>query len=343
MKSLFLLFVLISVCFLSACQTIVISQRSSLMNTVEQQVLPYLDTQLNKPRFQQRPIMLVKFTDGQIETKMDTLTRSLRQRIETYLLKKQGIVLYRSSNDLVATHQIAQRKLCLKRPELFLGIEIKSSGSKQSLSLRMLDKQQDNRWVDGFGLTQSIALTNSEQAQLNSVNPDPWLTGLRESPYTVDAIDLMVKDLGKQLNCQLMKHASPSSIYIDVTKMPDNGLFKQVISLLKTDLPTLTGVTVSNYKVTDKMNEQIILSLGWITLNKQDGRGRLSMTVTQSKHHSLEHISAVAYLTGVNDIKLNNPDVKGEYEVQALPVIILDSEYNNQSSAINHPNWTVRF
>lgn len=367
MKSILLLLLLVSLSFLAGCQTIRVTQQSDIMTTVEQQVLPYLNTQLNKPRFQQRPIMLVKLKDGQIASEMDVLTHAVRQRIEADLLQQPGIVLYRASDDLLARHEVEQRHLCLARPELFLGIEIKSSISGDVLSLKMLDKQQNNRWVNGFGLEKSIALNDYDVSQRQQLKRDPWLAGLRESPYTVDGIDLMVKDLGQQLNCQLMKHASPSSIYIDVTKLPDNDGLKHLVSLLKNDLPLLTGATVIDSRAVDARNAQLTIRLGWVMINKREGRGRFSITLMPSNNHSSAHIGASAYLTGVNDLspeapaiepddysayRLNTPMIQlsgtistedKEYETEALPVIILDDVPHQQRTVVNHSDWSIRF
>ena len=303
---------------LAGCQTIMVSHKTTIMNSVENQIIPYLDSHLmNKPRFQQRSIMIVKFEQNQITSKMDSLTADIRQRIESHLLQQSGIILYRSNVDLADIHEIPQNNLCMKRPELFLGIELKKSGLAYILSLRMLDKQQGNRWVSGFGLSKTVKLNNDELARLKQINPDPWLNGFRESPYTKADIDLLVKDLGQQLKCQLMKQASPESIYIDLDSMPYSGSFKQISTLLKIDLPILTGIPISFKKTSDKDNKQLVLSLNWTVLNKQQGRGRLALTSMQTSHKSLRHISAFAYAKG---LKLSEA-YRSNSTVTAKPIV----------------------
>ena len=145
------------------------------------------------------------------------LRQLCRQTIEAHLLQQQGVQLYRSFQDLSSLHESSQHELCLKRPQLFLGIEIKVSGTKHLLSLRILDKQQENRWVDGFSFSQSITLNSSELLQLKQVTPDPWLTGFRESPYAIGDIDLLVKDIAQQLKCQFMQQGHVQSLYLDTS------------------------------------------------------------------------------------------------------------------------------
>ncbi len=315
------------------------------MNSVENQIIPYLDSHLkNKPRFQQRSIMIVKFEQDQITSEMDSLTADIRQRIESHLLQQSGIILYRSNEDLADIHEIHQNNLCMKRPELFLGIELKKSGLDHILSLRMLDKQQGNRWVDGFGLSKKVKLNNDELARLKQINPDPWLNGFRESPYTKADIDLLVTDLGRQLKCQLMKQSSPESIYIDFDSIPNSGVFKQISTLLKIDLPILTEIPISLKRTSDKNNKQkdnkqkdnkqLVLSLNWIVLNKPQGRGRLALTAMQTSHKSLRHISAFAYAKGLN----LSDDYRSNSTVTAKPMV---SKHRDSVIINQHPGSII--
>lgn len=327
MKQLKALFFILLLSVLSGCQTIMLSSNSQLTNSIEKQLIAYLDSHMvNKPRFRQRPLMIVKFEQGQIDSKMDSLTAGIRQRIEAHLLQQQGMQLYRSFQDLSNVHETSQTELCLQRPELFLGIELKASGSEHILSLRMLDKQQGNRWVDGFSFSRNMILNAAELSQLKQIKPDPWLTGFRESPYSSSDIDLLVKDLGQQLKCQLMKQSNIQSLYLDTTGLPETQSFENIAALLQSDLPMLTGLPLKRKKQIHNKNSQLILHLRWVLLNKQQGWGRLALSGSGN-------IGAWAYISGISQATITAQ----EAEQNSLNVPV----DNNAHSVILLPEQTI--
>ncbi len=187
-------------------------------------------------------------------------------------------------------------------PNYFSVIELKASGSEHILSLRMLDKQQGNRWVDGFSFSRNMILNAAELSQLKQINPDPWLTGFRESPYSSSDIDLLVKDLGQQLKCQLMKQSNIRSLYLDTTDLPETQSFENIIALLQSDLPMLTGLPLQSKKPMHNNNSQLILHLRWVLLNKQQAWGRLALSGSGT-------IGAWAYISGISQVAITAPEI----------------------------------
>ena len=56
--------------------TIILNSQTTA--SVEKQIIAYLDSHfVNKPRFRQRPVMIVKFEQGQIASDMDPFTATM--------------------------------------------------------------------------------------------------------------------------------------------------------------------------------------------------------------------------------------------------------------------------
>ncbi len=296
MRKLSVLFILF---FLSACQTMPRLSKSHFQTVIEQELLPYLAQQVaTNPVLKNHSLMIVKLTKGQISSDMDNLTEEVRRQMETLLLQNKRVHLYRSSQDLVTIQETRQQQLCLKRPQLFMGIEITQSAGQFQLSVRVLDKQ-NHQWLSGFSFNQTVLLDNLALKSLHQLSPDPWLQGFRESPYPLTKIDLASKDLGRQLRCQLMKQSGARSISLETQQLPQNLDFSPIISLLSTDLPMMIGLPLS----TDSTNH-LPLSLRWVNLNSQNGTGRLALTPVAGSAYT--QVNATVYITGINAPQRNH-------------------------------------
>ncbi|QYZ64815.1 MAG: hypothetical protein HPY30_01700 [Gammaproteobacteria bacterium (ex Lamellibrachia satsuma)] len=157
------------------------ASQSTLEQWVEQDLIPYLKTQLSQhPRFQGEPVLLGRLNDGAIQPKMDQLTRDIRDKINAELLATPGIHLARQQRDKHWSHRDRPTKPCDGEQPIhyFIGLDLRLDSSRQlNLTLRALDLQQ-NSWVSGFSRQWQGVASRQQAELLRTVHLDESLRGL---------------------------------------------------------------------------------------------------------------------------------------------------------------------
>ncbi|MBA1447010.1 MAG: hypothetical protein M3H12_02090 [Chromatiales bacterium] len=182
------------------------ASQSTLDQWVEQDLIPYLKTQLSQhPRFQGESILLGRLKDGAIQPKMDRLTRDIRDKINAELLATPGIHLARQQRDKRWSHRDRPTKPCDGEQPIhyFIGLDLRLGSSRQlNLTLRALDLQQ-NSWVSGFSRQWQGEASRQQAELLHTVHLDESLRGLRMLPFVQGQPDLMARQLADDLYCRL--------------------------------------------------------------------------------------------------------------------------------------------
>ncbi|RLJ21916.1 hypothetical protein DJ031_01985 [bacterium endosymbiont of Escarpia laminata] len=182
------------------------ASQSTLDQWVEQDLIPYLKTQLSQhPRFQGESILLGRLNDGAIQPKMDQLTRDIRDKINAELLATPGIHLARQQRDKHWSHRDRPTKPCDGEQPIhyFIGLDLRLDSSRQlNLTLRALDLQQ-NSWVSGFSRQWQGEASRQQEELLHTVHLDESLRGLRMLPFVQGQPDLMARQLADDLYCRL--------------------------------------------------------------------------------------------------------------------------------------------
>ncbi len=261
--------------------------RSSLQRWVDQDLGPYLATQLStQPRFRDEPVALVKLSGSEIQPRIDGLTQSMRLQIRDQLLNTPGVTLpWLASHPEAQHHRRLDLVSCrnIRESPYYIGIEISETvDNRFRVSVRALDRRA-GEWVSGFGMTWQGNLSASETEALGQNQPDQALRGLRVLPFQRDESDLAADYLAHNLSC-LLQQQDEDDLVLYVDHAPAD------LPLLSATL-RLIGNHLSRYRevrITDDAREATFLLQGeaheiqsglyqvWIALKPRDSGTHLS-------------------------------------------------------------------
>jgi hypothetical protein len=159
------------------------------------------------PRFATATVQLVVFSHGQPAPRTDELSLVLRDKLRQSLAGRSGVSLGWQPGPDVALPTTAEQCDAM-RPELLVGIEVRSDGRDQAtVSLRARD-ESERRWVPGFGREWQGELTAAQRRAFASPAIDRSYLGRRDVPYGPSETDLIANHLARDLRCQLMRQVS---------------------------------------------------------------------------------------------------------------------------------------
>jgi hypothetical protein len=173
------------------------------------------------PRFHTATVQLVVFSDGQPAPRSNELSLWLRDQLRRSLAGRSGVSLGWQPDPDVPLPTTAEQCDAM-RPELLLGIEVRSDGRDQAtVSLRARD-ESEQRWVPGFGREWQGELTAAQRRAFASPAADRAYLGRRDVPYGPSETDLIANHLARDLRCQLMRQVT-GEYRLAAAGAPDDG------------------------------------------------------------------------------------------------------------------------
>ena len=187
------------------------------------------------PRFAAAPVHLVVFADGQPAPRTNALSLALRDTLRRSLAGRSGVRLGWQPDPALPLPSVpTTAEQCeAMRPELLVGIEVRSGGGDAaSVSLRARD-ETEQRWVPGFGREWQGELTAAQRRAFASPATDRSYLGQRDVPYGPSETDLIANHLARDLRCQLMRQVSGDYRLAAVDAPADGDALSAVPSLVR--------------------------------------------------------------------------------------------------------------
>ncbi len=187
------------------------------------------------PRFAAAPVHLVVFADGQPAPRTNDLSLALRDTLRRSLAGRKGVRLGWQPDPALPLPSVpTTAEQCeAMRPELLVGIEVRSDGGDAaSVSLRARD-ETEQRWVPGFGREWQGELTAAQRRAFASPATDRSYLGQRDVPYGPSETDLIAKHLARDLRCLLMRQVSGDYRLAAVDAPADGDALSAVPSLVR--------------------------------------------------------------------------------------------------------------